>query len=74
MKTHILTGSTSEIAANVARIDGVIRKVIVLVEEPSDLAPPSSAEDIFAEMEPYTVRAGSADCSRELLYTCMEGE
>ena len=99
MKTLILTGSKSEIAAAVARIDGVIRDVIVFVEEPADAistpnqtmppsldamppssdAPPSSdptqpVEDMWAEMDPYMVRVGGADYSREAIYTRMEGE
>jgi hypothetical protein len=31
-------------------------------------------EDIFAEMEPFTVRVGGVDDSREAIYTRMEGE
>ena len=30
--------------------------------------------DIFAEMEPFTVKVGGADYSRQSLYTRMEGE
>jgi predicted DNA-binding antitoxin AbrB/MazE fold protein len=30
--------------------------------------------DIFNEMEPFTVQAGGADYSRQSLYTRMEGE
>lgn len=74
MKAHVLTGSKSEIAESVVRIDGEIREAIVFVEEPSDSIPATSEEDIFAEMEPFTVKAGGADCSRESLYTRMEGE
>jgi hypothetical protein len=74
MKTHVLTGSKDEIAENVARIEGVIREVIVFVEEPGDSIPLSTEEDIFAEMEPFTVRVGIADDSREAIYTRMEGE
>jgi hypothetical protein len=74
MKTHVLTGSKGEIAELVARIDGVIREVIVVVEEPSDTIRDVSDEDIFAEMAPFTVQVGTADCSRESLYTRMEDE
>lgn len=86
MKTLILTGSKSEIAAAVARIDGVIRDVIVFVEEPADAiptpnqtTPPSSdptqpVVDMWAEMDPYMVSVGGADYSREAICTRMEGE
>ena len=74
MKAYVFTGSKGEIAENVARIDGVIREVIVFVEEPSDSIPLLSLEDFFAEMEPYTVKVGGADYSRESIYTRMEGE
>ena len=49
MKTHILTGSKAEIAAAVARIDGVIREVIVVIEEPLDSTVPATVEEMFAE-------------------------
>jgi hypothetical protein len=71
MKAHVLTGTKREIAETVARLEGEIREVIVFVDEPSDSIP---EEDIFAEMEPFTVKVGGADCSRESLYTRMEGE
>lgn len=74
MKAKILTGSKNEIADLVVRIDGVIREAIVFVEEPADSIPEASKMDIFAEMEPFTVRTGGADDSRESLYTRMEGE
>ncbi len=76
MKTHILSGSKSEIVESVARIDGVIREVIVFVEEPADVTPPptETVEDMFAEMEPYMVKAEYVDDSREAIYTRMEGE
>jgi hypothetical protein len=73
MKTHILTGTKAEIAEALARIDGVIREVVVSVEEP--LAPvPATDEDMFAEMEPYVVDVEHFDDSREAIYTRMEGE
>jgi hypothetical protein len=74
MKAHVLTGSKSEIAESVARIDGEIREAIVFVKEPSDSIPGPSEHDIFAEMEPFTIKAGGADYSRQSLYTRMEGE
>jgi dTDP-4-dehydrorhamnose reductase len=74
MKTHVLTGSKAEIAEALARIDGEIREVIVVVEEPSDSTVPETVEEMFAEMEPYMVQVGGVDCSREAIYTRMEGE
>jgi hypothetical protein len=74
MKAHVLTGSKSEIAEKVVRIDGAIHEVIVLVKEPSNSIPDLSEEDIFAEMEPFTVKAGGADYSRQSLYARKEGE
>ena len=74
MKAQVLTGSKSEIAQTVARIDGEIREAIVFIDEPSDANPAPSEEDIFAEMEPFTVKAGIVDDSRESLYARMEGE
>ena len=77
MKTQILTGSKAEIADALARIDGVIREVIVIVEEEADSIPPltETVEDMFAEMEPYMVNdVGDVDYSRESIYTRMEGE
>jgi hypothetical protein len=76
MKTHVLTGSKAEIAASLARIEGPIREVIVLVEEPSDVVqPPRPGEDIFAEMDQYTVQVGGdVDYSREAIYSRPENE
>jgi hypothetical protein len=74
MKTQVLTGSKTEIAEAVVRIAGQVHEVIAFIEEPSDSAPQPPAEDIFAEMEPYMVKAGGADYSRHTLYTRMEGE
>ncbi len=45
-----------------------------MIDEPSNSSPQSPAEDIFAEMEPFTVKAGGADYSRQTLYTRLEGE
>ena len=74
MKARILRGSKQEIAETVARISGEVREAIVFVEEPSDSAAPALGDDIFAEMEPFTVKVGGADDSREALYSRMEGE
>ena len=74
MKAHVLTGSKDEIAQSVVRIAGVIREAIVFVEEAAGSNSAPSEENIFAEMEPFTVKVGGADCSRESLYTRMEGE
>jgi hypothetical protein len=74
MKAHVLTGSKGEIAETLGRIDGVICEVIVFVEEPSDSFSASSEENILAAMEPFAVRVGDVDDSRESLYTRLEGE
>ena len=74
MKTQVLTGSKTEIAEKFARMVGPIHEVIVFVEEPSNSTPALSAEDIFAEMEPFTVKTVGADYSRQSLYTRMDGE
>jgi hypothetical protein len=74
MKAQVVKGSKQEIAETVVRIDGEVREAIVFVEEPSDQAPAASGEDIFAEMEPFTVKVGGADYSREAIYTRMDGE
>jgi hypothetical protein len=74
MKAQVLTGTKAEIAEAVARIDGDLREVIAFVEEPSNSSATPPAEDIFAEMEPFTVKVGGADYSRQALYTRLEGE
>jgi hypothetical protein len=74
MKAQILRGSKQEIAETVARMVGEVREAIVFIEEPTDVAVGAGREDIFAEMEPFTVRVGDADCSREALYSRIEGE
>ncbi len=72
MKARVLTGSKHEIAEKVAEIDGEIREAIVFVEEP--FTPSGSAADIFAEMEPFTVRHSGVVDSREAVYKRMEDE
>ncbi|GMU20902.1 MAG: hypothetical protein AMXMBFR13_09980 [Phycisphaerae bacterium] len=75
MRAEILRGSKQEIAETVIRMAGEVREAIVFVEEPSDAPAPTLEDDIFAEMDPFVVRVGGADYSREGLYsgTC-EGE
>ena len=74
MKAQVLKGSKRQIAETVVRISGEVREAIVFVEEQSEVPESGSGEDIFAEMEAFTVKAGGADYSREALYTRMEGE
>jgi hypothetical protein len=74
MKARVVKGSKQEIAETGVRIDGEVREAIVFVEEPSDQTPALSGEDIFAEMEPFMVKVGGADYSREAIYTRMDGE
>ncbi len=74
MKAQVVKGSKQEIAETVARISGEVREAIVFVEEPSDQTQTPSGEDIFAEMEPFMVKVGGADYSREAIYTRMDGE
>jgi hypothetical protein len=74
MKVEIVRGTKQQIAETVVRIPGEVREAIVFVEEPSDSIAELSGEDIFAEMEPFTVRVGDVDDSREAIYTRMEGE
>jgi len=74
MKAEVLKGTKQEIAEAIVRISGEVREAIVIVEEapqPSEYQP---GEDIFAEMEPFTVRVGGVDDSREAIYTRQEGE
>jgi hypothetical protein len=73
MGAQILKGSKREIAESVARIPGEVREAIVFIEEPSDLTE-ASPQELFASMEPFATHAGGADCSREALYSRMEGE
>ncbi len=73
MNVHVLRGSKEEIADRVSRMRGEISEAIVFIDEPPDVPHPQ-AEDIFAEMEPFTVSAVGADYSRESLYSRMDGE
>jgi hypothetical protein len=77
MTARVLTGSKQEIAQQVASLEGEVRQVIAFVEEPhsaTSINPVGSVEELFAEMEPYTVRVGDADDSRAGIYTRMAGE
>ena len=79
MTARVLTGSKQEIAQKVASLEGEVREAIVFLEEPADLRPAGAeagqdAENIFAEMDPYTVHVGDVDDSREALYTRRDGE
>lgn len=74
MKAHVLTGSKHEIAETIVRIGGTIREAIVFVDEPNDSIAIPPGQDLFAEMEPFTVQTGGADYSRESLYSRLEGE
>ena len=72
MTARVLTGSKQEIAQKVASLEGEVREAIVFVEEPS--ASNGVPTDIFAEMEPFTVRQIAVDDSRQAIYRRMEGE
>jgi hypothetical protein len=74
MTVKVLTGSKVEIAENLARISGQIHEAIVFVEEATEFRSAIAEENIFAEMEPFTVQTGGADYSRESLYTRMGDE
>jgi hypothetical protein len=72
MKAQVLRGSKHEIARSVAGLAGEIREAIVFVEESSDAASP--VEDIFAEMEAFTVQRGTTDYARDSIYRRRDGE
>lgn len=74
MQAQIVKGSKQEIAETVARMGGEVREAIVFVEEPAGSEAQPLGTDIFAEMEPFTVRAGGADYSRDALYSPVNGE
>jgi hypothetical protein len=77
MKTHILRGSKQEIAESLIRLNGEIHEAIVFEEETVNSVSESANghdEDIFAEMEPYTVNVNDVDDSREAIYTRADGE
>ena len=76
MTVRVLTGSKQEIAQQVASLEGEVREAVVFIEEPAGASKdvPATVEELFAEMEPYTVKVGDVDDSREAIYTRMEGE
>jgi hypothetical protein len=75
MTTRVLKGSKQEIAGQIAALEGDVREVVVYIDEPVPQLPvPATVEELFAEMEPYTVKVGDVDDSREAIYTRMEGE
>lgn len=77
MKTHVLRGSKTQIAENLAKISGEVREAIVFEEEPAptSTAVADGAPDIFDEMRPYEAQGNSAvDDSREAIYTPLGGE
>ncbi len=74
MSPQILRGSKQEIADTIAKFPGEVREAIIFVETSSDSSQ-NTDEDIFAEMEPFMVRAGGAvDYSREAIYSRSDGE
>jgi hypothetical protein len=76
MTARVITGSKQEILEKVASLEGEVREAIVFVEEPPG-APPSvgtSVEEMFAEMEPYTIHVSDFDDSREAIYERLEEE
>jgi hypothetical protein len=72
MNIHVLSGSKQEIAEEVTRIPGEVCEAIVFVEEPHDTF--NQVEDIFSEMESFSVSAGGADYSRDVIYTRLGAE
>ena len=64
----ILTGTKGEIAAAVAGMAGDVREAIVFIDEAPVTPAAPTGSDLFAEMEPYTVRAQDVDYSRESIY------
>ncbi len=77
MNARVLTGTKQEIVERMTEINGEIREAIVFVEEdgPSTtVAPDTPSSDIFAEMEPYSVRTDHIDDSRNAIYQRAEGE
>jgi hypothetical protein len=75
MKTHVLTGTRSEIVQGLARITGEVREAIVFVDDSTATheATPE-ADDIFVEMQPYMVDVADFDDSRDSIYSPADGE
>ena len=77
MKTHVLRGSKTQIAEDLAKIGGEVREAIVFEEEPAPLSAGGTGTvgDIFDEMRPYEAQGNTAvDDSREVIYTRLDGE
>jgi hypothetical protein len=76
MTAHVLTGSKQEIADKVAELAGDVREAIVFIEDSLEerSARAETEEDIFAEMEHFTVQQAGTDDSREAIYQRQEGE
>lgn len=77
MTARVITGTKQEIARQVANMEGDVREAIVFIEEPASASKqdvPATVEELFKEMEPYTVKVGDFDDSREAIYTRQEGE
>jgi hypothetical protein len=72
MNPRVLSGSKQQIAAAVAGMNGEVREAIVFLDDPA--APGAPAEDLFAEMDAFTVRQAEVDDSRSALYRTLEGE
>jgi hypothetical protein len=67
MKTHFLTGTNLEIAAAITRIDGVIREVIVLVNEPSNTVQVANGERVSTQVETQPSDVGGLGDVQDLL-------
>ena len=74
IKVRTITGPKEHIAREITDIADDVVEAIVFVNETNGVHHRSSDEDIFAEMEPYTVQAGKVDYSRESIYAAPEGE
>lgn len=72
MKARVLTGSKQEIAEKLMETDGDIREAIVFIDDSS--IEREVVENIFAEMEPFTVHQPDVDDSRDAIYRRMAGE
>jgi hypothetical protein len=75
MKTHVLRGSKQEIADNLVRLHGDVREAIVFEDEPTSNAfGVLTADDMFAEMQPFMVEVNSIEDSRDVIYSRMDSE
>jgi len=74
MKTQVIEGTPQQIVERITRLGSALVRAVVYTEEPATSAPTPSSEDMFSEMDPYTVAVGHADDSRASIYTRREGE